>query len=79
MRRFQIQTGDMGPPPPPWQGLRVELEKKVSLPLEGAMEKFLLCKGVQLYRGKKLGLFPTVAYKIFFIIEGAQVFPFLFF
>ena len=39
--------------------------KKVCLPLEGTMEKFLLGKGVQLScRGKKLGLFPTVGYKM---------------
>ena len=57
----------------------VGLEKKVCLPLEGAMERFLLRKEVQLYRGKKLGLFSTVGYKMFFMIEGAQVFPFLVF
>ena len=31
-----------------WWMARVGLEKKVYLPLEGAMEKFLLGKGVQL-------------------------------
>ena len=60
-----------------WWMARVGLEKKVCLPLEGAMEKFLLGKGGAIIKGQKTGLFPTVGYKMFFIIEGAQVFPFL--
>ena len=59
---------------------RVGLEKKVCLPLEGAMEKFLLGKGGAIIKGQKTGLFPTVGYKMFFIIEGAQLsFPILVF